>query len=160
MPIILFSIPAVRVANHAFTFRLSGLPIMLFYIQAVWVANHAFLHSGRLGCQSCSFIFRLSGLPIMLFYIQAVRVANHAFLHSGCLGCQSFSFIFRLSGLPINSARGDNRRSEEVVPASQILRTPEQTAPLVADPPPPAYNEIFPEDYVFDKEPTHSSSAV
>jgi len=66
----------------------------------------------------------------------------------------------RLSGLPINSARGDNRRSEEVVPASQILRTPEQTAPLVADPPPPAYNEIFPEDYVFDKEPTHSSSAV
>lgn len=66
----------------------------------------------------------------------------------------------RLSGLPILSARGENRRSEEVVPASQILRTPEQAVPLAEDPPPPAYNEIFPEDYVFNKEPTHSGNAV
>ena len=69
------------------------------------------------------------------------------------------SFIFfRLSGLPISENR-ESRRSgtERGVELSTIQRTPEEIRP-VSHTPPPAYDDIFPKEYVYNINATNSSS--
>ena len=67
--------------------------------------------------------------------------------------------MFRLSGLPISENR-ENRRNgtEPGVELSTIQRTPEEIH-SVSQTPPPAYDEIFPKEYVYKKDPENPSSA-
>ena len=69
-----------------------------------------------------------------------------------------FLYFFRLSGLPISENR-ESRRSgtERGVELSTIQRTPEEIRP-VSHTPPPAYDDIFPKEYVYNINATNSSS--